>query len=86
MSRTLMSAGRVTAAYVDDGQGRRLVLADMNRTGYALDRVLVVATHQGEVRELIATLKQLAEELPPAPAAPAAAMSTRDILTLAEVP
>lgn len=75
-----MKAGRVTAVYVDDGQGRRLVLADEHRSGLALDRTLVVATHQGEVRALIATLKQLAEELPPDPTAPAAPAPPRVIV------
>ncbi len=64
-----MQAGRAVAVYVDDGQGRRLVLADTDRHGYALEKVIVVAMHQGEARAAIAALKQLAEELPPAPTA-----------------
>lgn len=67
MSTTKVPAGRIAAAYVDDGQGRRLVLADYTKHGFALDRPLVIATHQGEARAVIAAIHGLLEELPPAP-------------------
>lgn len=65
MSTTKMRAGRLVAIYIDDGQGRRLVLAQPMASGFAIDRPLVIGDTQKEVREVIATLKQLAEELPP---------------------
>lgn len=60
-----MRAGRLVAAYVDDGLGRRLVLAQEHEAGIALERTLVFALTQTEAREAIAALRQLAEELPP---------------------
>lgn len=65
MAKTKMEAGRLVAIYVDDGQGRRLVIADKHSSGFALDRPLVFATTQTEAREAIGVLRQLAEELPP---------------------
>lgn len=62
MSKTKMQAGRLVAAYVDDGQGRRVVLADPNVGGWS--RTMVVGMTQREVRATIATLHQLLEELP----------------------
>jgi 3-dehydroquinate synthase class II len=61
---TKMRAGRLVAVYVDDGQGRRLVLADEGRYSVA-ERVMVLATTQAEAKQAIAVLYQLAEELPP---------------------
>jgi hypothetical protein len=65
MAKTKMQAGRVVAVYVDDGQGRRLVIANEHPSGYALDRPLVFALTQAEAKAAIAVLRQLAEELPP---------------------
>lgn len=62
MGQTKMRAGRLVAAYVDDAMGRRVVLADGE--GW-LSRVLVVGMTRRELRETIAVLMQLAEELPP---------------------
>ena len=63
-THTKMRAGRLVAVYVDDGQGRRLVLAE-ERSSLVLERPLILATTQREAREAIAALRQLAEELPP---------------------
>lgn len=67
MITTKMKAGRLVAAYVDDALGRRLVIGDSRerKFGQAIDSVLVAATTQAEARELVATIRQLAEELPP---------------------
>lgn len=60
-----MRAGRLIAVYVDDGQGRRLVLAEPAPDGARLlERTLVAALTRTEARALIATLTQLGEELP----------------------
>ena len=64
MSATKAQAGRVVAVYVDDGQGRRLVLADRGKHGHTLERPLVIATSQAEARAVIAAVHGLLEELP----------------------
>lgn len=63
MSQTKMHAGRLVAIYVDDGLGRRLLLASRAPTGL-LERPIVAAFTRADARALIATLTQLAEELP----------------------
>jgi hypothetical protein len=60
-----MRAGQLLAVYVDDGQGRRLVLAEPGEYTTALGKTLVLASTQAEARQAIATLHQLLEELPP---------------------
>ena len=62
MSKTIQQAGRLVAAYIADGQGRRVVLADPNDRGWA--STMVVGMTQREVKATIATLYQLLEELP----------------------
>jgi hypothetical protein len=57
-----MSCGRLVAAYVDDGQGRRLVVARAEER--AFNETLVLALTQEEARAAIRTLYQLLEELP----------------------
>lgn len=64
-THTKMPAGKLVAAYIEDGQGRRLVLAQEGSQGLVLERPLVLATTQAEAKQAIATLKQLSEELPP---------------------
>lgn len=65
MSATKMKCGRCVAAYVQDGQGRRLVLAREHESGFLLESPLVLALTQGEARDAIRTLYNLLEELPP---------------------
>ena len=62
-SHTKMKAGRLVAIYIEDGQGRRLVLAQED--GRLLRDPLILATTQTEAKDAIAVLMQLAEELPP---------------------
>ncbi len=64
MPKTHMNAGRLVATYIDDGQGRRLVIGDAANKGY-IDRPVLFAQTQREAKDAIATLIQLAEELPP---------------------
>ena len=62
-THTKMKAGRLVAVYVEDGQGRRIVLSDERHEG-CLERPLL-ATTQAEARHAVTVLKQLLEELPP---------------------
>jgi len=71
MSQTKLKASEtLVAAYVQDGQGRRVVLAQVQRRrGFFEDSTdlgppFVVGTTREEVRGVIAALAQLAEELP----------------------
>lgn len=73
MSKTVQQAGRLVAAYIDNGQGRRVVLGEPeDRVGGGLlglgerveGKTLVVGRTQAEVKACIATLYQLLEELP----------------------
>lgn len=74
--KTQMKAGNLVAVYVDDPMGRRLVLAKPDPspiTGTvhtAIDPILV-GTTQTEVREVIRVLRELMQELPEFPLAPA---------------
>lgn len=63
MAKTKMRAGHLVAVYVEDGLGRRLVLADHDPDALSLLRPLVFARTQREAK--IAVLRQLLEELPP---------------------
>jgi len=65
MSHTKMKAGRLLAVYVDDGQGRRLVLAEPEDDNLVASRTLVFARTQAEAFDALATIRQLVEELPP---------------------
>jgi hypothetical protein len=67
MKGTRMKAGRLVAIYVDDAQGRRIVVAQPNDRGDALEGVATLATNKAEAREAITALRQLVEELPEAP-------------------
>jgi hypothetical protein len=51
------------AVYVDNSLGRRLLVAPRADVGYA--KMVTLATTQAEARDVIAALRQLAEELPP---------------------
>jgi hypothetical protein len=62
-SHTKMKAGLLVAVYVEDGQGRRLVVAE--NEGLILNKTLILATTKAEAAEAISALKQLSEELPP---------------------
>jgi hypothetical protein len=62
---TKMRAGKLVAVYVDDGQGRRLVLAEPDGYGCTLEHTLILATTQREAKAAIVALHQLTEELPP---------------------
>lgn len=74
--KTKMQAGNLVAVYIDDPMGRRLVLAKPDPspiTGAvhaAVDPILIGAT-QSEVREVIRVLRELMQELPEFPPAPA---------------
>ena len=61
MGQTKMRCGLAVAAYVDDGQGRRIVVASEDRR---MLRPVPLATTKAEARAAIAVLRQLAEELP----------------------
>ena len=65
MSKTILRAGRCVVCYSDDGQGRRLSVGTPIN-GVVRDPVIVAST-KAELVEVIAALKQLAEELPGAP-------------------
>lgn len=62
MAKTKMDAGLCIAAYVDDGMGRRLVIAPKTD---GFNTTVIVATTQAEAKAAIGALRQLAEELPP---------------------
>lgn len=62
MSATKLRAGRAVAVYVDDGQGRRIIIATEDRG--ALRDPVVLATNRAELRHVISALRTLAEELP----------------------
>lgn len=67
-SHTKLRAGLLVAVYIQDGQGRRLVLADESactRLSSVLERPMTIATNQREAKDAIAALHQLLEELPP---------------------
>jgi hypothetical protein len=67
-SRTKQHAGRAVAVYIDDGQGRRLVVATAHvfsdGLGALFDPVIVALTKE-EAMHASAVLRQLADELPP---------------------
>lgn len=67
MGKTAMSAGRVIAVYVDDGQGRRIVLGSPREGSSVILDPLPVATHRGELDALVRALRELRDELPEAP-------------------
>jgi hypothetical protein len=62
---TKMKAGALVAAYVDDSMGRRLVLGTNMLDESSGRGTLIVAKTRREAAAVIATLHQLAEELPP---------------------
>jgi hypothetical protein len=64
MSRVSMRAGIAIASYVDDGLGRRLLVAREGKYG-AQESPVVIAMNQREAKAVISTLIQLMEELPP---------------------
>lgn len=66
--KTFVPAGRLVAVFIDDGQGRRVVLGEA--TERVIDRPLIAATHKGEVRALVNALRGLLDELPDAPGGP----------------
>lgn len=60
--RVAMEAGRAVLVYVDDGQGRRLVIGTMRNK--VMDHPVVLATTRAEARHAISALRNLMEELP----------------------
>lgn len=63
MSRTLQACGpHAVAAYIDDGQGRRVIVGTPSRG--AVEKPVLLAETREEARQVIAVLRQLAEELP----------------------
>lgn len=60
--RVAMEAGRAVLVYVDDGQGRRLVIGTMRDK--AMDHPVVLATTRAEARHAISALRNLMEKLP----------------------
>lgn len=62
---TKMRAGALVAAYVDDSMGRRLVLGTSLLDESGGRGTLILAKTQREATAVIATLRQLSEELPP---------------------
>jgi hypothetical protein len=60
--RTNMKAGLAVATYVENGQGRRLLVSAGDH-GYL--QPVTLATNRREANDAIAALKQLSEELPP---------------------
>ena len=63
-THTKMKCGQLVAAYVQDGLGRRLVLAEPDDFTTAYGKTLVLASTQEEAKAAIAVLYQLLEELP----------------------
>lgn len=61
-------AGQAIAVYIEDGQGRRIVIGREER-GVVRDAALV-ATTKAEARHAAAVLRQMADELPDGPAEP----------------
>lgn len=57
--------GQAFAVYVEDGQGRRVVLA--GRDGGALLHPVILATTRAELRRAAAVLREMADELPEEP-------------------
>lgn len=62
MSQTKLIAGRAVAVYVDDGQGRRVIIATEDRG--VLRNPVVVALTRSELRLAISALRMLEDELP----------------------
>jgi hypothetical protein len=60
--KTIINAGRVFAAFVEDGQGRRLVLGEM-KLGAAAS-MLTVAVNQLEARAVVDALRNMIGDLP----------------------
>lgn len=54
--------GQAVAVYIEDGLGRRVVLA--GRDGGALSNPIVIATTKAELRRAAAVLREMADELP----------------------
>jgi hypothetical protein len=69
MATTKMRCGQGVAVYVDNAQGRRLMIG--REDGGFLRDPIIIGTTKAEARAAIAVLMQLAEELPgDAPAPP----------------
>ncbi len=60
--KTIQRGGRALVAYVDDGLGRRLVVAREDGDGTA--ESIVVALDRAEARDFVAVLRGLLQELP----------------------
>jgi len=62
MKGTWQQGGRLRVGYVDDGQGRRMLLGEDDRGAV---RPIVAATTREEAKALAGAILSLAEELPP---------------------
>lgn len=75
MSKTVMSTEQVHVVFVDDGQGRRLLVApradDSGRKFALIERPLVLALTKEQALDAAKVIRQLAEELPWATTKPA---------------
>lgn len=63
--RTIVKFGRMHAAYIDDGQGRRIALVE-DEYGISTTKGVLALTRL-EARHAAAVLRDLADELPDEP-------------------
>lgn len=64
--RTIVEFGRMHAAYIDDGQGRRIALVEQDEYGISTTKGVLALTRL-EARHAAAVLRDLADELPDEP-------------------
>lgn len=64
--RTIVEFGRMHAAYIDDGQGRRIALVEQDEYGVSKTKGVLALTRL-EARHAAAVLRDLADELPDEP-------------------
>lgn len=64
--RTIVEFGRMHAAYIDDGQGRRIALVEQDEYGVSRTKGVLALTRL-EARHAAAVLRDLADELPDEP-------------------
>lgn len=65
--RIIRRAPKCAAAYIDDGQGRRLVVASpLSGNDVLVERPVVIATNKSELDRTIRVLQSLRDELPDA--------------------
>lgn len=64
--RTIVKFGQMHAAYIDDGQGRRIALVEKDEYGISTTKGVLALTRL-EARHAAAVLRDLADELPDEP-------------------